>query len=282
MLCLVYLCIGHIDIELLTTSPGNHQSAAQYDDYVFFVSDRRNNIYMYNIRDKRNVYTIKLHKEEAKDYSGATLYHCNQTSFSTIFYEKNDPFPLLYVSQRANSDLRCFTEVYRIIPTKGDSTEYKSCKVDLIQTIYFPTMNDDNSLGNVNVVFDFENDAMYTYSRNNKKKASNYLQCKISCFNIPEIKRKDVYLEDQDINDSFIIDCSALYMQGACINNRKLYIAQGSAKDPVIRIIDLKKKKLKKTIYLKTYNYIFEPEGYFWYNGKLFLSSAKYIHQIEL
>ena len=84
-------------------------------------------------------------------------------------------------------------------------------------------------------------------------------------------------MEDKDILHSFDIDCSALYMQGACINNGILYIGQG-IKTPELRIVDLEKKKLKQTIQLKDFDYIYEPEGCFWYDGKLYLSSAKYIH----
>ena len=88
-------------------------------------------------------------------------------------------------------------------------------------------MTESNSLGNVNTVIDRENGLLYTYSRNNTKEDANYRQCKITCFPIPDVHQKDVYLEDDDIKKSFMIDISAVYMQGACIEGDYLYIAGG-------------------------------------------------------
>ncbi len=141
-----------IHISLLTSSPGKHQSAASFGEHVFFVTDKRDKVYVYNIQTKHNDYIINLTGAEAKDYTNNTaLYHCNQCSFG-LFYVPNDIFPLLYISQRAKSDLRCFTEVYRIIKHDDITISGSSYSLQLVQTIFFPAMSAANSMGNVNVV----------------------------------------------------------------------------------------------------------------------------------
>ncbi len=120
---------------------------------------------------------------------------------------------------------------------------------------------------------------MYTYSRNNDTKSENYLRCRISYFKIPDVNITEVHLENKDIIDSFDINCSALYMQGACINDNVLYIGQGIT-EPMLRIVDLNEKQLKVTYNLKEYDYGYEPEGCFWHEGNLYLSSSKHIHSV--
>ena len=190
---------------------------------------------------------------------------------------------MLYISQRAALDLRCFVEVYRILPVRKDSDEdYSSMQMQLVQTIYFPSQSTENSLGNVNCAIDQEKHLMYTYSRNNDKSAKNYRECKISCFDIPNIYTEDVYLEDDDIKSSFMLGRTALYMQGGCVKNGILYIAQSFriAGHVYIHIIDLKEQKLKDSIDLHDIGVTWEPEGCFAYNGYLMISTGKNIWQI--
>lgn len=162
------------EISLYAHNSKSNQSAAIYGDYVFLISQGRGLIHIYNIRNKSLVNTIKLPVSDENSYYGNDLYHSNQATFGTEFYAFDDPFPLLYISQRARSDLRCFVEVFRIIPEyneKGDA--YKSIDAFLVQTIYFPPMTKENSLGNVNCAIDREKNLIYTYSRNNNKTDDN-------------------------------------------------------------------------------------------------------------
>ena len=117
---------------------------------------------------------------------------------------------------------------------------------------------------------------MYTYSRNNNKQDNNYLTCKISCFKIPDIHQKEVYLENEDIIDSYILPCSAFNMQGGCIKNGKLYIGQGylSVGYIYLNVVDLVHRQLEKRVDLLQHGFTEEPEGCLWDDGSLMISTV--------
>lgn len=218
-----------------------------------------------------------------KGVDGRT-YHCNQSSFGIEKYEPTDFFPLLYISQRAKSDGRCFIEAYRIFPLYNeDLSEFDSFYLELVQTIYLPKMSRKNSLGNANCVIDTSSQTMYTYSRNNNKSDDNYGQCKISQFAIPDTHKKTVILNDDDIISSFMINASAINMQGGCIQDGILYIGQGYASAGYINfnIIDLEKKELIRCFDLQEYKISWEPEGCFFYDGSVMLAHSSAICRID-
>mgnify|MGYP006872994152 CR=1 FL=1 len=255
-----------------------HQSAALYGDYAFYVSDGRYSFCMYDMREKRKLSTLILTGMDPK------VYHCNQSTFGIHKYKSTDPFPLLYVSQRAASDGRCFVEVFRIITSSDDfSSADFSFTVEKVQTIHFPVMSNENSLGNVNAVIDQEKGVLYTYSRNNNSLEETYGRCKVSSFDIPDITIKDVYLEDNDIRSSYMIDYNAFNMQGACIQDDILYIGQGyySAGYIVLNVVDLNLQKQIRQMNLMKSGVLWEPEGCFFYNGCVMLSETSAIHEMH-
>lgn len=255
-----------------------HQSAAAYGDYAFFVTSGRGQICMFSLAKKEKLFTLNL-----KGVNSNT-YHCNQSTFGYEKYDELDSFPLLYISQRAKSDGRCFIEAFRIFPQYNeDLSEIESFNLELVQTIYLPAMNYGNSLGNANCAIDAENRMMYTYSRNNNSKEDNFGQCKISQFAIPSVHEETVYLEDDDIISSFTLDASAVNMQGGCIKDGILYIGQGypSAEDFYLNIIDLEKQELVSRIDLHEYRVGWEPEGCFFYDGSVMLTHTGAICRID-
>ena len=112
---------------------------------------------------------------------------------------------------------------------------------------------------------------------------SNYGNCKISCFEIPHFEIGDVELNDNDILNSFDLDCSAIYMQGGCIYNGYLYIAQGyeSAGFIYLNIIDLDEEKIEIRIDLLHLGYRWEPEGCFMYDGRLMVTAGTTIWEFK-
>ena len=273
-----WTAVDDINIYPYATMSFSHQSAAAYGDYAFFVSNGRSKICMYNLAKKELVHTIDLPEVNEN------LYHCNQSTFGFERYAPDDPFPLLYISQRNNSSERCFIEGYRIKTKEGeDSEEYQSFTIELVQTIYLPAMSYDNSLGNANCVIDASNKVMYTYSRNNRSEDDNYLICKISKFKIPSAHQAVVTFDDDDILDSFMLDCTAYNMQGGCIEEGILYIGQGipSYGDLYFNVVDLEKKLLVKRFPLYKYNVGWEPEGCFFYDGCVMLAHTTGISRIE-
>lgn len=255
-----------------------HQSAAAFGDYAVFVSDGRSRMCLYNLKEKTILFTLDLKA------ANGTVYHCNQSSFGYEKYEQNDFFPLLYVSQRAKTDGRCFVEVYRIFPLYNeDVSEFDSFYVELVQTIYLPRLSNENSLGNANCVIDVAGRTMYTYSRNNDSKAENYGKCVISQFAVPDIRQRTVILNDEAILSSFMIDASALNMQGGCIQDGILYIGQGyqSVGYIYLNIIDLEKKELVRRIDLLENRFVWEPEGCFFYDGSVMIAHTSAIWRID-
>ena len=256
----------------------SHQSAAAFGDYAFFVADGRSRVCLYNLKEKRILYTLEM-----KGANG-TIYHCNQSSFGFEKYEPNDFFPLLYVSQRAKTDGRCFVEVYRIYPLYNeDVSEFESFYVELVQTIYFPKLSYENCMGNVNCVVDRSTRTMYTYSRNNDSTADNYGRCVISRFAIPDVHQKTVILHDEAILSSFMIDADALNMQGGCIQDGILYIGQGylSVGYIYLNVIDLEKEQLVRRIDLQENRFVWEPEGCFFYDGSVMLAHTSAIWRVD-
>lgn len=256
----------------------SHQSAAVYGDYVFFVTNGRSQIILFNLKKKEVLFTLSLRKASNK------IYHCNQCSFGFEKYEQEDYFPLLYISQRAGSNGRCSIEVYRIFPVFNEElAEYESFSVELVQTIFLPVMSYENSLGNANCVIDQASRTMYTYSRNNDANDDNYGQCKITRFSVPSVHEKRVVLEDEDILSSFLIDASAVNMQGGCIHDGILYIGQGLSSVGYIylNIVDLKQQQLVRRIDLQAYRVSWEPEGCFFYDGSVMLTHTFAISRID-
>ena len=256
-----------------------HQSAVVYDDYVFFVERCRMSICLYDLSRKTKVYTATF-----KPAGNINIYHCNQSTFGTEKYDPSDSFPLLYISQRSKSGNRCFVEALRIHPKYNeDTTAIVSFKVELVQEIYFPQMTKENSMGNVNCVIDVKRGKIFTYSRNNRSGDDNYHQCKISQFQIPDIKKQQVVLEDSDIESSFMIETFADNMQGACIVDDNLYIAQGypSVKYIYLNVVNLRQERLVKRYDLLDSGVDWEPEGCFYYDGSIMLSYSSGISRIE-
>lgn len=262
------------------------QSAACYGDYLVLVSKQVSKMALYNLKSKKML--CKRELVPWLEMRGKTdVYHANNSSFGIQRFKDSDPFPLLYVSHRENNDKRGVTQVYRVIPLKSqsDKTDFDSLSVSLVQTIYYPKMTDQNALGSPWTVIDQENNWMYTYSRNNRGKASNKGVCRISKFRIPAVgEASEVYLNDEDILDSYEVDFKAPLSQGACIYKDKMYIAQGAPKKYIwLRIIDLEKKELVKTVDLKEAGFPKEPEGCFVYDGNLMVSTfGKRIFKIDI
>jgi hypothetical protein len=80
-----------------------------------------------------------------------------------------------------------------------------------------------------------------------------------------------------------MIDASALNMQGACIVDDLLYIAQGypSVKYINLYVVNLQQQRLVKRYDLLGSGVDWEPEGCFFYDGGIMLSHTNGICRIE-
>lgn len=264
---------AYLYIDRISNEGIFHQSAACYGDYVFLISARMTNVAVLNMRTNKRIFTL-----EQEELGPNTIYHCNQACFGTLKYSEEDPFPLLYISQRQDKSKRCFITVFRILPTySGIDQEYSAFAFEHIQTIYFPVATNENCLNNVNAVIDTDNHFIYTYSRNNNSSAENAYQCKISKFSIPNtLETGTIYLSDSDILDSFFINTSAVNMQGGAYKDGILYIGRGYSSAGYINLyaVDMVNRQLWFTVDLLNNGFRHEPEGAFIYNDELYIGAS--------
>ncbi len=268
---------AYLYIDEISTEGIAHQSAACYGDYAFFISNKMIHVMVYNMKTNQRIFYL------TQDPLGTgTIYHCNQACFGTQKYSEEDPFPLLYISQHQNKSNRSFIQVFRVLPTSaGYGQEYTAFAFEKIQTIYFPVLTDDNSLGNVNAVIDTDNHFIYTYSRNNNTVAENYRKCKISKFHLPDaLESTSITLSDDNIIDSFFIDTSAFNMQGGAYHDGLLYIGRGAPSAGYVNlyVIDLSHRRLWFSVDLLTNRYFcYEPEGAYFYKDDLYIGASSRI-----
>ena len=271
---------AYLYIDRISGDSFSHQSAACFGDYAFFFSVRMAKVMVFNMRTNQSIFTL-----EQNDLGSTSVYHCNQACFGAQKYSEEDPFPLLYISQRQDKSKRCFITVFRVLPTySGIEQEYTAFAFELIQTIYLPVATDNNSLNNANAVIDTSNRYIYTYSRNNNSSAENYGKCKITKFNLPNaLESTSIMLSDEDILDSYFIGTSAINMQGGAYHNGLLYIGRGLPSVGYVNlyVVDIANRKLWFTVDLLNNGFNYEPEGAFIYNDVLYIGASRFIFRFS-
>lgn len=211
-----------IEKYMKQNSIGSVQGASCYGDFLFQFQNHNANVYIYNLKDKEHVYTFPMEP--------ITSNHCNNASFSSIFYEADDEFPLLYVSGSGSGNYN-HAQVYRI--ERNNNNIFSIIKV---QEIILPKCNESNKLYWTGVIMDNENGFMYVYA-NHKTSAQ------IAKFNIPDNSIPEIILSDDDILEIFSLD-KFTHQQGAVIRNGFLYVMDGVPQwgdTNYLRIIDLNK-----------------------------------------
>lgn len=205
------------------------QGADIYKHYLFQFQHTNSKVFIYNLEEKRQIGIVTL--------KVVPNNHCNSVSFSNIFFEKTDFFPLLYVSGSSSGTYN-HVQVYRILK------ENENFSIAKIQEITLP-----NNLTWSGAVIDKENNYMYVYA--NTKGAQ------IAKFNIPDINNQNVILTDNEILETFILP-SFTHQQGACIKDSLLYIMEGVpgwGDINYLRIIDLNNKQEFRKINLSELGY---------------------------
>ena len=245
--------IFHLSISkyMPTAASGSVQGAACHGDYLFHFQDQNSAIYIYNLKEKRFESKINL-KSNNKN-------HCNNVSFSNIFYEPNDLFPLLYVSGSSYGEYN-HIQVYRI------SSDSLSFSISQVQEITLPESTSHNNLYWTEAMFDCKKQLLYVIS--NSPNGMGYL----SIFQVPDIQKKLITLYNYNIIKQVCIPAFT-HQQGACIYNNKLYIFDGVpawGDTNYLRIIDLTTNRDEYYINLSDKGFKYEPEGAFFWQGDLF------------
>ncbi len=269
--------------EIVASNSIKNQSAANYDKYLFIISNKMERIMLYDLQWKRSVYVLV--QPPYQQLNGRNVvYHCNQSCFGKQKYQETDYFPLLYISQRNETDSTgAFLSVMRIVPEFRDN-EIASFSVQMVQKIYFPPMTDENCMGLPSAVIDQEHDIIYTYSRNLRKGAPNYTGAVITKLLVPKLWNNGkiqsvVHIKDNDRLDYFTCGFNLSGAQGGCYVNGKIYLTQGCPrKQPVnnfvyFRVIDTEKRKCIRMVDMLTEGFDTEPEGCWSYDGRIMLTN---------
>lgn len=210
------------------------QGADIYKQFLFQFQHSNSKINIYDIEEKRQIDTVTL--------KPVSNNHCNTVSFSNIFYEEMDPFPLLYVSGSQTSTYN-HVQVYRILK---DTCNFSLTK---IQEISLPVATQTNNLYWTGAVIDKTNNYMYIYANSNG--------AQIVKFNVPDIKKPNIALTDDDILEQFSLP-SFTHQHSGCIKDSLLYIMDGVPNwgdNNYLRIIDLKNKKDYRRINISELGY---------------------------
>ena len=228
------------------------QGADCYGDYLFQFQHANAAVFIYDLKNKEFVSKVEL---KAKSQN-----HCNNASFSRIFYEEGDEFPLLYVSG-SQSGTYNHVQVYRI--TRASQV----FSIEQVQEIILPQATSYNNLYWTGAVMDNENGYMYIYANTNG--------AQIAKLHIPDIYKNKVEMSEENILEQFSLG-GFNHQQGAVIDRAILYIFDGVpawGDTNYLRIIDLLKKEDVAKINIKKKGFTAEAEGAFFYKGELFCAT---------
>lgn len=227
------------------------QGMAIYKDYAFLFSDG-------GLCRTLNLKTGVVDGEFFLESAGKNT-HVNCACFSRQFVTGYS-LPALYITEFYGKR-RCFVELI------------KDGKSKLIQTIEYVNRQGTNPFVREWIV-DNKNQTLYAVIREGNRQKNNI----IKKFLLPKLESgSSVILTDDNVIDEFsVVFENAL--QGGVIYGRNMYIATGSSSlhgeeeylAREIKVIDLKRKVLVKSINLKSVT-MNEPEDIDFYKGKCFL-----------
>lgn len=253
--------IANITLYMGLSSNGEPvQGAAAFGDYMFHFKDYNAAVYIYNLAQKSFIKKISLTSNKNN--------HCNQASFSNIFYSEKDKFPLLYVSGAKSSGTYNQIQVYRI---KGEN---EAIEIEQIQEIILPQRNDSNWVYWTCSILDNENHYLYAYASN--------ANTRLIKFNIPDYHQGTVYLTDDDIIEYIPLE-HIDHQQGGIIRDGIFYMVFGVPAwgDQVwLRVFNIGKKEEIIRLNLSEVGFNSEPESIFFYNNGLYCITRSGIYKI--
>lgn len=242
------------------------QGGDTYNGYFFQFQDKNAHVFVYDLVKKELIQTIDLPKD--------SRYHCNNASFSRVFYEEGDEYPLLYVGN-GNSSSFNQVQVYRIRRTDG------LFDFEKVQEFVLPQATPDNYLYATDAIIDNYGKYMYVASKGITNAVKVARICK---YKLPDPHVNQMFaLSEKCIVDSFSMP-HLDHRQGGTIVGNKLFFVAGVphwGTTPELVVVDLKKRKLLQRIDLRNYKYNIEPEAIFLYKDTLFISSNRRgIHKV--
>lgn len=265
----------------LVKDGNGQQGAALYGDFLFHATVK-NEIHIYNIKEKKHITTLKL----------GAMGHADTMCFGIQKVEENDEFPVLYVSgsNSNTSGKGGDIYVYRIIRSidEGGNEEWRG---SLVQHIVTPIIDIIGSFPDV--VIDTDKKIMWIMgwlSPNgyDTKEGANCTNC-FSKYNIPDIKdgkldKNGVYqlsLSDEERLSYFLVYDIHAITQGICYYNGKIICPYGMPSRPFkgIDVVDIEKERITQNVNLKSAS-IREAEAAVIYENELYIiGEREYIYK---
>lgn len=202
--------------------------------------------------------------------------HVNNACFGVEKYGNNH-FPAIYISECREGGFHCFVENLDSVPV-------------LLQTIH--AIDDNKIVRAINWVVDTKQCVLYAFTRVEKHLDSKgSVRNTITKYRLPKLEEGNaVILTEKDKIDSFDIIIPNI-LQGCKIKGNNVYLVTGLEQSlshrmdsqRAIQVIDLKKKKLLKSIDL-TFLTTNEPEDIDFYKGKglIYCGQEGGIYEIKL
>lgn len=232
--------------------PGSLQGADCYNGTFFHFCKGFNWVSIYDMESGNRIALLKFSGNK-----NGLNYHCNNADFSNVFYNPDDEFPLIYVSQSTPRHI----SVGRI------SRVRKTYTIDVVQTIIFS--NENSIISSPDVVLDNDNGFMYAYAYGREG-------LQLYKYKIPDCHGgEEIILTDNDIIETFDIG-NVSYRQGATIRNGFLYMVDGVPNwgtDVYLRIVNLSNHSYSRINLTRACGVLWEPEDLFFYEGELYCAA---------
>lgn len=254
--------IKHSKIATLTrvnaASTYSFQGATIYKNMLFAALDKNGEMLVYDLNTNAQVGSITM--------TVTNTYHNNNINFGPEFYDVNDEFPLLYMSQENNDEHKCV--VVRI------TRENNNWECETVQTITFPTPQ-ENKMWWANSYIDADNEYIYLMGYKNQSwtDGSNDNRLVSRRWALPKLSDGDVTL-DVEKSTNYHETPFWTATQGAIFKDGKLYQVYGTPtyKDWIkMRVLDLENGIVERVLEMYTRGFTTEPEGIGYYNGHLYV-----------
>ena len=254
---------------------GKGQDGAIFNGNLFRFDHAKCYVYDLDKINSANGGRVEPYTEFTLDKAELIVPHSNSVCFGKDYYDKNDEYPLLYTNiynnkSKFNDNLMGVCCVYRL---QRLNNTFKTTLIQLIKigfTENFKIWKASEESHGVrpygNFCVDVKNGYYYAFVMRDKKNGCNIFKFKIPKLGSGELdstyKVNKVTLTTDDIIYSFNYPYQN-YLQGASINNGKLYSTEGFTSEiykPAIKVINLETKQQEQVVDLLGFGCKIEPE----------------------
>jgi len=243
---------------------GYCQGGTNFGKYYFQFENGNKNVRVVDLSKKEIIQVVPMPNPNSK-------YHCNAAAFGVDYYDKNDRFPLLYVS---NENIACHdTIVYRITGDDGKMV------LEAVQNIIFDTPNGENNRYYPNIAVDRKDRYLICLSLslpNENSHWSELTSVTYDLYEIPSVYQMEVNLTYKNAVKSHTYE-PILATQGSFTKYGKLFQASGIENNDSIylKIFDIETGNIDYSVNIGKNTVIkTEPEAVFDYDNKMYLVDA--------